>query len=168
MTFTLVLLWDSWACKWVGPCTYTCFLCFPWTLPFVFMSDYNVLCFILILLYQYLLEVCLFSNKTQKAGWSGWEEIWGGAGRSRGRENVISIYYLRKNQFQKKNKVFKKKLCDFVGLKITNKIKTSLSVPYYRTYTHIKCYVSTSIANNFPVEAWISHVFFSWKTLNLS
>lgn len=84
--------------------------------------------------------------------------------RSWGKENCNQyIFFEKKINFKNNNKIFKKKLCGFVGLKIINKIKTSLSVPYYHTYTHIKCYVSTSIANNFLDEARISCVFFLGK-----
>lgn len=43
--------------------------------------------FYLIILYYYLLEVCLTSNKRQKQDNLGWEGNWGGTGRHKSRGN---------------------------------------------------------------------------------
>lgn len=86
MASTLVVLWDSWACKW--------FLCFfSWSFPSVclvqlrwdrFVLGYILFWYILLLSFSSL----LFSLMTERKGVDGWEERWKvGRGRRRGRGN---------------------------------------------------------------------------------
>lgn len=102
---SLMFLWDSWLCKWIGLCIYFCFfllllLFFLGPFPFVCLICL-VQCFSILCYYYLLKPVCLLQR--QKVGEFRREGIWEELLGVEGRETLMQIYYMGKYVFSKWN-----------------------------------------------------------------